>query len=669
MLNRVSYALVVMLLLIAAGLRLWDLSAAPAGLNAAEITDARIIETARQGRIEVFYDLQGVGREGLYGTSIAALTTLTGSGVLGYRIYSVFTGMLTLALMYALGKRLFGAPAGVAAMGLLAVGMYPVILSRSVGPDQVVPLLVTAILLALAHALPLTVRGVQREPNTPPFAALGVLLGLSFYIHPAAFLITLVAMIFIMYMVLTRQSMNRRTFSYIWFSLVVLIVIATPYLISSLQQLRLAGANRLFDTGIFNPIQSVVSGFGALMFIGDLDPVANLPGRPLFDLISGFLILIGVLAIFRFWRQPRFFLVLLPLILFAPPALLSSNSPDFTHFAALLPIFALCFGIGVTVLFRSLRKRARPVIILGMLVLLIFNLQWTIRDLFVRWASLPETETAYNVRVGKLANYLDRTAPDLATVICTTQIQPVPAPVTLNPTQLLALMMARNDVLLRYADCGLALILASGGELEQVVMLEESGRDSVHPYLDTWLQQGEIVDDSSIPSGSVIRLEVADLLADEIGAFTTTAPVAYAPEVAGSDAVAAPPIRFGGNIAFLGDQRTWSGAYRPGDLFQLITFWRVDGIVPSDLRFFTHILPDPAAIAAQNDTIGVLPAQLQPRDVVIQIINVQLPFTMPRGAYSVSIGAYEGNTNTRLNVYEGEATRGNRLFLGGLTVE
>jgi 4-amino-4-deoxy-L-arabinose transferase-like glycosyltransferase len=669
LLNRVSYALVVMLLLVAAGLRLWDLSGAPAGLNAAEITDARIIETARQGRIEVFYNLQGVGREGLYGTTVAALTSLTGSGVLGYRIHSVFTGMLTLALMYALAKRLFGAPAGVAAMGLLAVGMYPVVLSRSVGPDQVVPLLVTAILLALAYALPLGTRAAQGEPNTTPFATLGVLLGISFYVHPAAFLITLVAMFFIVYMVLTRQSMQPRTFSYIWFSLVVLIVIATPYLIASLQQIRLAGANRLFDSGTYDPIQSVIAGFGALMFIGDLNPASNLPGRPLVDLISGFLILIGVLAIFRFWRRPRFFLVLLPLILLAPPALLSANAPDFTHFAALLPVFALCFGLGVTVLYRSLHQKARRIVMVGIVALLIFNLQWTIRDLFVNWASLPETQIAYNARIGSLANYLDRTASDTDTVICTQQITPIPAPVQLNATQLLALMMARSDVLLRYADCGLALILTQGGGREQVVLLDETGREGVHPYFERWLGQGEVVSEPGLPPNSVITLEVTESLADAIGAFTTTAPVAYAPEVAGSDAVAAPPIRFGGNIAFLGDERTWSGVYRPGDLFQLITYWRVDGIVPGDLRFFTHILPDPAAIAAQNDTIGVLPAQLQPRDVIIQVINVQLPYTMPRGAYSVSIGAYEGNTNTRLNVFDGDTARGNRLFLGGLTVE
>ncbi|MCS7070691.1 MAG: hypothetical protein NZM00_04245, partial [Anaerolinea sp.] len=104
--DRISYLFVVIFLLAAAGLRLWSLNSLPAGLSADEITQARIIETARLGRVELLYDIDRTGYEGLYGVLVSASTALTGPGQIGYRLPSVFAGLLLLAQIYALGKRL-----------------------------------------------------------------------------------------------------------------------------------------------------------------------------------------------------------------------------------------------------------------------------------------------------------------------------------------------------------------------------------------------------------------------------------------------------------------------------------------------------------------------------------------------------------------------------------
>ena len=194
--NRVSYALVVMLLLLAAMLRFVNLATLPPGFSNAEIDDIRITETVRQGRVEVFYPLHGEGREGLYQSFLAAATG-TGGGLLGYRIFSVWIGMITLALVYALGKRLYGALAGLAAVGLLAVSMYPIILSRMVAPETMLPLFVTAVLLALAYSLSVYGEQSHMPTRTAAFAALGILLGLGFYLHPISFVVALMSMLFI----------------------------------------------------------------------------------------------------------------------------------------------------------------------------------------------------------------------------------------------------------------------------------------------------------------------------------------------------------------------------------------------------------------------------------------------------------------------------------------
>jgi len=669
--NRVSYSLAICLLLLAAVLRFSQLSTLPPGLSAGEIDNIRITETVRQGRVEVFYNLNGQGREGLYQTLVTAMTG-AGGGLIGYRILSVLVGLITLALVYALGTRLFGSLAGLAALALLSVSMFPVVLARSITPETMLPLFVTAVLLALALSLP--IYGDHRseeEPKTTPFAALGILLGVGFYLHPISFVITLFAMCFIAYVVVTRRPLTRRALSYTWFAVVIMIVIATPYVISSLQHRDLAAAGRLIvDDTTRSFLQSLVAGFNGLFFVGDANAAINLPGRPLIDLVSGLMLIIGVVGALRCWRQARCALLLIALLFVTPFALLAPGSPNFLAYAPLLPLIALIFGLGVTTLYHSLPKNTRRFAVIGLAVLLIFNVAWTVRDLFGGWATLPAMQQAYNARLGQLAHYIDLTAETTPTVICTSNLRPQNNPDVLTNTQLLALMMHRQDVTLRYADCGSALIFTEGGAREQVILSDSSGMDGVNPYLHDWLSQGEILDRADLPLNSVVILDVTDTLATRVGAFTATAQVAYAPEAPGGTEIVFPPIRFGGNVTFLGYEHEWAPTYAPGDVVPVITYWRVDGFVPPDLRLFTHILADPTTIAAQSDPISVLPAQLRPRDIFIQVTYVQLPRSIPHlDNYRISVGAYEDNTDIRLPVFSGDQPRGTRLFLGQISVQ
>jgi hypothetical protein len=240
----------------------------------------------------------------------------------------------------------------------------------------------------------------------------------------------------------------------------------------------------------------------------------------------------------------------------------------------------------------------------------------------------------------------------------------------LTSTQLLALMMHRSNVVLRYADCGTGLIFTQGGEREQIILPEANALERMEPYLRQWLASGQVLDSPDLPPNGVVLLDVESQLANTIGAFTTTAPVAYAPESPGGTSVTALPVRFGGNITFLGYVHNGTGEYAPGDVITVITYWRIDGTVPTDLRLFTHLQADPgAAPAAQTDALSVLAEQLRPRDVFVQVTFVPLPPTMPTGSYSISVGAYESNTGTRLDVFDGDQPRGTRLFIGMVAVQ
>lgn len=659
------------LLLLSAALRLWELPTLPPGLTTGEVSDIIITERARQGNVRVFHNLNGEGLEGMYHALLASTTSITGGGLISYRILAVFAGLLSVAMLYALARRLFGIPTALIATALFSVNMFAILLSRGIGRETLLPLYVTTTLLMLATALPIYGERPIRNASTTIFAALGVSLGVGLYLHPISLIVTLVIMLFIAYMIITRQPISRRAFSYMWFAVVVMIVLATPYLISSIGSPELSGARRVFfensGSGYNNPAESFISGLNGIIFRGDANPAHNLPYRPLIDLVSGLLLLLGVMVTARSWRQPRFALLLFTLIFGLPVAMLAEGSPNFFAFAGLLPIFMILIGIGATTLYRSFPARSRIVIQIALIGLLLYNIAWTLNDTFNMWGQNAEAQTTYQGRLGALAHHLDKTSDQLDAVMCspTPRIDQVTGQI--NRAQTILLMMHRQTAPLRYADCRTGLIFTSGGAGTQFIFPDPNTIENIHPFLNHWFDLGQPLTNGT-PEDSAILIDVETQLADTVGAFTTTAPVSFAPESPGGEEVVAPPVRMGENLTFLGYENTLQATYAPGDTVALITYWRVDGVIPPDLRLFAHFLTSPSEIAIQWDEISVSPTHLQPRDVFIQAMFIQLPYELEQGTYSVSIGAYQRSTNTRLPIFDGDQVRGERLFLPPLIV-
>ncbi|MEZ4669992.1 MAG: glycosyltransferase family 39 protein [Anaerolineae bacterium] len=669
--SRIGYVLAVALLLVGAGLRMAQFTTLPNGFSNAEITDIRITERVRQGGIEVYYDLgAGEGREGLYHAVQAVVTSVFGSGIFGYRLLAFWLGMLVLAVVYSLAQRLFGALVAVGALALLTTNMWSILLSRQVGRETVLPLLVALILLTLARTLSIYRGGRVRIPDTTAFALLGGLLGLGFYIHPAHFLIVLFSMLVIGFRLASKQRLSRQTISYLLFSLLLMIIIAVPYLVSSIRLPDLSGATRVFDhyTVVGNPpLKAVADTIGGILFVGDKNPATNVPDRPMVDLVSGLLVAVGVLGAIQNHRQGRYALLLIATVVLLPAAILRVRTPDFRAMSLLLPLIVIYFGIGISTVYRSVVVRGRPVLWAGALVLLVFNFYWMGKDLFNTWPNLDSMEMTYHTRAGRLAHFLDHTADTIPTVICDSKRKLEPNDV-FSSTDLTLLMMNQKITNFRYADCGSGMIFINGGAMQQVIMPDPDTLTMMQPYLREWLNQGTQLQD--MPADSIIQFDVTQSLADTVGRFTTTTPGSYAPESPGGVGVATPPVRFGGNIAFLGYEKDGAGPYAPGGIFTSITYWRVDGEVPPDLRFFTHILADPAASpTVQNDTISVNVSQLQPRDIFVQIMFLPLPPSILVGEYGVSIGASTAANDSRLPVMDGEQVRGDRLFLGSITVQ
>lgn len=661
--TRTNYAIAVGILLLAVFFRLWNLPDLPTGLHSDEITTIRLAEASRQGGITVFYNVQGEGHEALYPTILALSTAFTGVGTLGYRLVAALAGVITVALIYTLGVRLFGHLAGLLSMALFAVTFIGILLSRMVLPEAAVALYIVATMLALARALPVyRPEVVDEATNTSAFAALGILWGVGFYLHPISLMMTLASMIFIVYVIVTQRPLSRRQLSYIGFSILMMIIVAMPYLISTINLPDIAAGQRIFGNyqGILRSINHAITG---LFIRGDANPTYNLPWRPMFDLVSSAIIIIGAGITLWNWREPRYALVIIMTVILAPAAILADDTPNFLALSILLPLLTLLFGVGARALILVAHGSLQRVVIIGLYALLVFNIGWTARDLFIVWPQDSAVQTTYNSDLGQLARHLDSTAHRIPSVLCYPDWQSRNQPQELSRAQIVLLMMNRRTALVRWIDCRQALLFPQGGELEQLVMPDLDIEQDMHPHLRNWLSMGQYLDDGRVPPETVMQFDLTSVLADSLGVYTTTSPASYDVEAGIPAEPIAPPVRFGGNMTWLGYDIRDEQVYKPGDIIPVITYWRVEGAVPSDLNIFTHILSDPITIAAQRDVISVNPRHLRERDILVQVTYVPLPEAMLPGDYAVSTGIYEESRDNRLPVFEGEQPRGDRLFL------
>lgn len=647
-----------------------DLATLPQGISDDEITNVRLVGNAEQGDIRVFYPHEEGGREGLYHVVVALITTFTGEGTIGYRILSMWLSMISIAIVYILARHLFNPLTALLSMGLLALNMNSNLLAREISSETFTVFIVSATMLALARSLPIyrTTRIVTA--NTLSFASLGMLWGLSFYVHPSSLFIVLGSMVFIVYLIFIPQTMTRRRRSYTGFAILVMLIILMPYLISSIRLPEVAAGRRILLEYNGGLVRSIVDGLTAIVGTGDTNALHNLPGRPLVDAFSGVFILIGFVTSMYKWRDPRYMLVLIMAIFALPAAVIVENSPNFLKYGVILPHLMIFFGVGIYTILRLpifTDVVFQRMAVIGIIALFAFNLLWTWQDLFVNYRNNPSVATAVNGELGRIAHYLDKTGGDIPTVICNSDWNMPDPSDKLNRTEKMLVMMNRATFPYREADCRQSFIFSDGGANEQIVLFDHATEKSIYPYIHNWMESGTYVTDN-VPRGSIIQVELSQQLADTAGSFITTSPVAYAPEAVGAIAPVSPPIRFGDNLTFLGYEPKVERTYLPGETIDVITYWRVEGVIPKGLTLFTHVLSDPVTLFANRDVISVNPNRLLERDVFIQVTQIHLPKTALPIEYFISIGAYGKSIDERLPALQNDSPLGDRLFLYSIDV-
>lgn len=336
--------LLVLTLLIAACLRLWQLDTLPPGLHYDEAADTIIARQIARGESSPLFVEAYTGKEVLFFYWAALWMKLIGPSVFAMRLAAAMLGVLTVAVTYWAVRELFASgnlrPASFAGRQLptasrylallaaifLATSFWHVLMSRLGFRSIAEPFIQALAFAALFRGLRLN-RWVWIISG-------GALIGLNLYTYLAARLFPVaIAAIFFFVLALDRGQRRLRLMQLIVVVLMALIVFAPlgvyflnnpDAFLTRIQQVAPRGdqATALLD--------NILRALGMFFISGDPYIRFNLPGRPLFSpawgtmlfLIGLFVSLTGLFRGRTAWRRTAYFgLIAATLIMLLPTAL------------------------------------------------------------------------------------------------------------------------------------------------------------------------------------------------------------------------------------------------------------------------------------------------------------------------------------------------------------
>lgn len=401
--HRREIAAVAGLTLVAAGLRLWLLGAAPFTLGGDEASAGLFMRRVAAGEALNPFAL-GFDYPALSLIAKALPARLLGFSVASLRLGDALFGALAVPMLYLFARRQHGRRTAFVAATLLAAYHFHLHYSRIAENVAIDTFFFTATLTALLAGLrPPPEAG---EPRIWPFVLAGVLAGLDQYIYTGSRLLPLLIAAYLGYLWLVEPRRLRGAGAPLALMGLTFLIVAGPILLFALQHPNEYNA-RLNQVGVFQSgwlaRETTIRGQSAPLILWDqfrralfafgLFPDRSStygPGTPLAGPPMAIFLYLGLaLATWR-WRQPRFALVALWFwAVLLSGGVLTVNPPSSNRLVALTPAVALLAAIGLHTTVRLLVLALRPAaphrwrwLLLGVLTLVIVgrDLNFYFRD-------------------------------------------------------------------------------------------------------------------------------------------------------------------------------------------------------------------------------------------------------------------------------------------------
>ncbi|MFP4323480.1 MAG: ArnT family glycosyltransferase, partial [Anaerolineales bacterium] len=396
------------LLLLAVFLRLWALDQAPPGMQHDELFKAQEGQAIiTQGDIRLFYP-SNQGHEGGYVWLIGVAYALLGSNLLMVKLPAFWCGLLTLALLYRVGREVFNFRVAIIALGLAAVSFWMISTNRVGLRANSLPLVTLFAIWGLWRVLYFPPQG--RGPSALLILCTGGAIGFAIYTYTASpALYAAIGLLGGWLLVRDHATLRAR-----WRSLALILLLGGALTLPMLD-IRLndpQGANRA--STINQPWEDFQDGdpsfmldnahrlAGMFAFTGDPEWRYNIPDRPLFWAPIGMLAYAGLLILLiRAWRRPFLILFMGLMVVGLVPSLLTLSAPSYLRSIITLPSVMLAIGIAVDALGR-IPGLGRAAWVLGALAIGITGA----RDAdayFNQWASADPVFAVYRDDLEQLA--------------------------------------------------------------------------------------------------------------------------------------------------------------------------------------------------------------------------------------------------------------------------
>ncbi len=626
------------LLLVAAALRLVGLNnVSPPGLEHDEVAHWLINEQILAGQHAVYFT-DAYGHEAGYHYFQTIFQVLLGDNAFALRLPSVVLGLLGIAVSFALVRRLFGRDVALIAAAYLTILFFPIFYSR---------LALRAIALPVMSGLSayfwwqawgseqLEVNSEQSPiPHSPfpiphsqfSFALSGLFTGLSLYTYLAARAVPIFYALFIGYLALFHWREFKQRWKGVVLFGVVMGIAAAPlffYLRNNPgAEFRVSEVDaplRALLAGDFRPV--LTNGWAIVRsFLGPGDPLwrQNVAFRAVFEPVSALLFYAGVgLTVWR-WRDSRYAFLLLWLSTAIIPSLLTIDAPSFIRMINILPILGLFPALVMHSLIKLSTEKADlstdRVHIgyrMGLLLLFVANVGWTVRDTFITWPqNEPEVAFVWQKALTDGAYFLDNNPSITSAAIAGWTPESMDAPT-------MALTLKREDIGLRYFNPTRTLIIPSA--MPAVIV-----RPAILPLAPELEAQ-------------LLNWGVMPVAAATFTHYPLTQQPLPTPTIPADTA-------FGGEFRFLGLSTL---SPRPS---ALITYWQVVATPPAARRVFVHLLDEGGEIVAQDDGLAAAATSLQPGDLIVLVHPIPLPET-----YTLRLGVYDPATSYQLPMPGGES--------------
>jgi 4-amino-4-deoxy-L-arabinose transferase-like glycosyltransferase len=630
--SQIDRWIIVGILLLAWGLRLYCLDAVPPGWRDDELIEIYALSGQVLAGHPTFYFTGASGHEPLYHTLRAGAIALWGVNPLTGHLLSMISGTLAVALAYRLCRRFFGRMAAFSAAALMAFGFWPLMYSRfGVRHEMLVPLALAVFCLLWPADRP-TPKSWLRA------AAGGVCLAAALCTYTASRLIPVVLLAFGLYLALFHREQFRRWWRPLLATLLLAAALTAPMWVAIARGRSEAAAQgvgadaRLAELAV--PLNELLAGnprpllknvwttLGMFHATGDPEWLYNVADRPVFNLLGGALFWTGVaLCVFR-WRQPRYAFLLLWLGLGLFPTFISTPSASLSHSILAQPV-AYILPVLPLVEVRSQIANRRPAIrywllAIGYSLFAIFFVTNVIRDLydyFIVWPQQGMVRVLYRADYREAARYLDA-RPEITDVAISSTL--------LGPWDRLALEAGaqRDDLSARLCDPGRALVWSAGDAPATVLLV-------------SWPHAASPIADF---------LEAPEAISSHLTRYTLL-------PISNLQSPISSATRFANGLELVEAQ--WA------DETTLLTFWRVaepldlpsmpivanpppPGVYSGPrLKVFAHLLAADGAQVADDDGLWVDPLTLRPGDRFVQVHHFTLPPDAPAGPYAVRLGLYD----------------------------